>query len=193
MKSTTASLLFIAGAQGQTLQSLLGTPGLTQLTAVLGKFPAITNTLANAKDITILAPADGARGIQQLLASTSGQGKAFVDRFTPGSVEAALTYRKSYLSTYTGDMSLQSPDVLKGAIPSSAIPANAFVETLLSSGNFSSVTGGQRIQVQKTASGVTFTSALGAKSKVTKADIKFNGGYIHLIGTSLRELHPTRI
>jgi hypothetical protein len=76
-------------------------------------------------------------------------------------------------------------DILKGAIPLSGIPANAFVETLLTNSNYSSVTGGQRLRVEKNANNVTFTSALGAKSKVTKADIKFDGGYIHVIGESL--------
>jgi len=169
MKFTTASpLILFASAQAQTLQSLLGSPGLTNLTTILSRYPALAATLSSATDITILAPADGARGLERILASTSERGQALINRFSPGIIESTLTYH-----------------VLKGSFPASAIPEKAFVETLLTNTNYSSVTGGQRLQVEKSTSGVVFTSALGTKSKVTKADIKFNGGYIHLIDAVL--------
>ncbi|KAF2396375.1 beta-Ig-H3/fasciclin [Trichodelitschia bisporula] len=156
-------LLLAATASAQSLASVLTNPAVSELAAVLSAYPAIVKTLSGAKDITILAPANGARGLRQLA------GAAKYEKYAPGLTEATLTYH-----------------VLKGAIPASAVPANAFVETLLTNGNYSAVTGGQRVQATKKDGKVVFISGGGAKSTVTAADIKFDGGVIHLIDAVLQ-------
>jgi len=74
---------------------------------------------------------------------------------------------------------------LRGALTASAIRNFGIVETLLN-GNASLVTGGQRLQITKNAAGtVILTSGLGATAQVVRPDIRFDGGYIHLIDTVL--------
>jgi hypothetical protein len=151
--------LFLAGCNAQSLSSVLaGAKDLSDLKTVLGKYPAIVNTLASAKGITILAPIDGSDGMDRLVSSVEGALAPIVARTSPGLIESTLTYH-----------------VLKGVFPASAIPANAFVETLLTNANYSSVTGGQRVQVSKKNGKVTVTGA-GRPISVVKADIKFDGG-----------------
>jgi hypothetical protein len=95
MKYITSATLFAAGIQAQALTSVLGTPGVAELTSILNKYPSIVSTLAAAKDITILAPADGAEGLAKLQRSTTERGKDRIDNYNLPSVESILTYRRS--------------------------------------------------------------------------------------------------
>lgn len=162
MKTEIFTLALLGAASAQKLTSLLGARSQTgDITDILSNYPAITQALASAKGITIFLPKDGARGLRQL---NTGVGRA---RTTPA-IEAALTYH-----------------VAKGVFPAAGIPVGTtFVETLLAPGNYSQVTGGQRLKVTKTAKGVTVQGA-GAAARVVTPDIKFDGGVIHLIDAVL--------
>jgi len=161
MKYTIASAAFFAvGTQAQALASALGAHSLVNFTSVVNAFPALVGEFVLAgQDVTIFAPADGAVGIQGLLRSAKGPGRL---------TDSILRYH-----------------VLKGALTASTIRNSGIVETLLT-GNTSPITGGQRLQITKNDAGtVILTSGLGATAQVTKPDIRFDGGYIHLIDTVL--------
>jgi fasciclin domain-containing protein len=122
----TSSLLF-GITTAQSLTSILGTAkDIDDIKDVLTKYPSIVNTLTATKGITIFLPRDGAKGLSLLSRSSESE------RAPRGLVENTLTYH-----------------VAKGVFPAAALPASAFVETLLTSPQFSGVTGGQRVQVTK--------------------------------------------
>src|ERR1700761_3547548 len=104
MRTTQLALtLLLAGAQAQKLTSVLaGARDLDDIKEVLTKFPAITNTLASAKDITIFLPRNGARGLGYLEAASEGSS---LKRSSPSLVEATLTYH-----------------VVKGVFPAASVP-----------------------------------------------------------------------
>jgi len=161
MKYTIASAAFFAaGTQAQTLASALSAHSLVNFTSVVNTFPALVGEFVLAgQDVTIFAPADGAVGMQGLLRSAKGPGRL---------TDSILRYH-----------------VLRGPLTASGIQNSGFVETLLT-GNASGTTGGQRLQITKNSAGtVLLTSGLGATAQVTKSDIRFDGGYIHLIDTVL--------
>jgi len=130
MKSFTIALV-LGAASAQSLPSVLASAkGIDDIKGVLSDYPAIVQTLAAAKDITIFLPRDGARGMSTLERYNDSP---VLKRSAPGLVEATLTYH-----------------VVKGVFPAASVPASAFVETLLTNANYSSVTGGQKLQVTKT-------------------------------------------
>jgi uncharacterized surface protein with fasciclin (FAS1) repeats len=151
MKFAAATLLLI-GANAQSLGEVLSSAkGIDGFKSVIAKYPAIVSALSAAKGITIFVPRDGAKGISQLAAAVASPP-------SPGFVEATLTYH-----------------VVKGAIPAAKVPSKAFVETLLAAGPYSSVTGGQRVQVGKEGGKVVLQGAAGSPAAtVVAADIKFD-------------------
>jgi uncharacterized surface protein with fasciclin (FAS1) repeats len=151
MKFTSVSL-FVLGASAQSLSQVLSSAeGIEGFKTVVAKYPAIVSALSAAKGITIFVPRDGAKGLSDLAAAVASPP-------SPGFVEATLTYH-----------------VVKGAIPAAKVPSKAFVETLLTSGDYSSVTGGQRLQVGKEAGKVVLRGASGSPAAtVVAADIKFD-------------------
>jgi len=165
MKATLLSLALLGVASAQNISSILTSNKETEdIREILSKFPGIAEVLGKAKGVTLFLPQDGARGLSQLANS--------VDRLKriPGRVESTLQYH-----------------VATGLYPSTSIPTNAFVETLLSGGNYTSVTGGQKLQVSKakTNGSRVYLNANGQRARVTQADIKFDGGLIHLIDAVL--------
>lgn len=144
--------LLIAGVSAQSLTEVLASAkGIEQFKSVVAKYPAIVSTLASAKEITLFVPRDGAKGIKALTA-------AVVSPPSPGFVEATLTYH-----------------VVKAAIPAVKIPQKAFVQTLLSAGPYSAVSGGQRVQITKAGGIVTLQGAAGSPAaNVVTANIKFD-------------------
>lgn len=56
-----------------------------------------------------------------------------------------------------------------------------FIRSLLTAGNFASVTGGQRVQVDPDSNGRTFVSGLFQESNLVGNALRFDGGYVHII------------
>ena len=143
-----ASLAAVAvSAQGSpSLSGLLSsTSDLSTLNGLLGQLPRVAAALANATDITILAPSNEA------FATLFGGSDIKINASTSAAVEAVLAYH-----------------VLQGAIPSSDITTTpAFIPTLLTA-PFANVTGGQVVEAIKNGSDVLFVSGLKSVSKVVK-------------------------
>jgi hypothetical protein len=78
MKYTIASAaLFAVGTQAQALSSALNSYNLINFTSVVNTFPALVGEFVLAgQDVTIFAPADGAVGMQNLIRSAKGPGRA---------------------------------------------------------------------------------------------------------------------
>ncbi|KAF2430880.1 beta-Ig-H3/fasciclin [Tothia fuscella] len=155
--------LFAASTSAQALMSALRLSNLTNFTNTISAFPALVGELVLAgQDVTIFAPVDSAVGVQSLLQSARGPGPAS---------DSILRYH-----------------IIKGGVTAAALPKSGLVaQTLLKGG--SGVAGGQRFQILKNAAGnVVLASGLGVTARVVKSDIKFDGGYIHLIDTVLAPL-----
>lgn len=158
------SLAFACLASGQSLTDVISqTPDLSTLGSLLQSFPAVASTLANATNITVLAPTNAAFAAF-LTASTNASIQA-----DAGLVPAVLSYH-----------------VLSGTIRSTDITSTpAFAKTLLTNATYANVTGGQVVKAQTEGSNVVFTSGLLAKSHVSTADVTFSGGVVHIIDSVL--------
>ncbi|KAH8732590.1 FAS1 domain-containing protein [Phaeosphaeriaceae sp. PMI808] len=140
------------------LEALSATPDLSSLSGVLGLNPSLVSALAGAQNITILAPSNKAFGM------------------IPNATLQALTANTDLLTA------LLSYHVLNGTVRGNQITnTSAFVPTLLTNSMFTNVTGGQRINAQLRNGNVTFFSGLLDNSTVSKADVNFTGGVIHII------------
>lgn len=158
------SLVLAGLASGQSLTEVISqTPDLSTLGSLLTAYPAVASTLANATNITVLAPSNAAFSAF-LTASVNASIQA-----DAGLVPAVLSYH-----------------VLTGAIRSTEITATpAFPKTLLTNATYTNVTGGQVVKAQSANGGVVFTSGLLAESHVTTADVTFTGGVVHIIDSVL--------
>lgn len=158
------SLAFACLASGQSLTDVISqTPDLSTLGSLLQSFPAVASTLANATNITVLAPTNAAFAAF-LTASTNASIQA-----DAGLVPAVLSYH-----------------VLSGTIRSTDITSTpVFAKTLLTNATYANVTGGQVVKAQTEGSNVVFTSGLLAKSHVSTADVTFSGGVVHIIDSVL--------
>ncbi|KAI9654823.1 MAG: hypothetical protein M1821_005817 [Bathelium mastoideum] len=162
---TLAVSLFSASCVGaQSLTSVLqGNSDLSTLTSTLQKFPSLVQTLGGAKNITILAPSNEA--FNALFATPAGQAA----QSDVGLLQAVLEYH-----------------VINGSYPASSIPSTgAFVPTLLTNSSYTNVTGGQVVEGISSNGNVTFFSGNKATSNVTQANVKFDGGVIHVINAVL--------
>jgi len=151
------SLTDVLGSQNHTLSTLIG---------LLSAQPDLVATLGTLKDITILAPSNEA--FTKLL---SDPAVASAVQSNPGLVPALLTYH-----------------VLNGTFSSSALTAltaPAFVPTYLTNTTYSTVSGGQRVEVTTSNGGVTILSGSGASATVTATDFNFTGGTLHIIDSVL--------
>lgn len=139
------------------------TPELSTLGSLLQAYPAVASTLANATNITVLAPSNSA--FSTFLTSAVNASIAA----DAGLVPAVLSYH-----------------VLSGTIRSTDITAMpSFAKTLLSNSSYTNVTGGQVVKAEAVNNGVVFTSGLLAESNVTTADVAFDGGIVHIIDSVL--------
>jgi uncharacterized surface protein with fasciclin (FAS1) repeats len=76
--------------------------------------------------------------------------------------------------------------VVGANLPSTAFTATpAFAPTLLTNSSYTNVTGGQVVEGVAMDGGVTIISGNRAESKVVTADVKFDGGVVHVIDTVL--------
>lgn len=159
-----ASLALAGLASGLSLTEVISsTPDLSTLGSLLQQFPAVVSTLANATNITVLAPSNA----------------AFSTFLTPAvniSIQADAGLVSAVLSYH----------VLSGTIRSTDITATpAFAKTLLTNATYTNVTGGQVVKAQSQGGGVVFTSGLLKESRVTTADVQFDGGLVHIIDSVL--------
>ena len=168
MRATVLSLLAVAAtgsAQMMNLTAALSSsPQLSNLTTVLTSFPGFTAGLANATNVTILAPSNAA--FEKLANSPILSAITANDSST---IEALINYH-----------------VLNGTYNSSQIMMTpSFVPTHLTDMMYANVTGGQRVEALSADGNVTFYSGLLQNSSVSQADVMFTGGVIHVIDTFL--------
>lgn len=154
--SSSSSLTEVLAANNDTLSSLIG---------ILGTEPDLVSVLGGLSDVTILAPSNDA--LEAFLNDTS---VAAAVAENPDIISAVLTYH-----------------VLNGTYLSSQITEDpVFVETYLSNSTYENVTGGQVVEAGRNGEVVSFYSALKFESNVTKADLNFTGGVVHIINQVLR-------
>lgn len=158
---TVAALVGYAFAQQSTpslVEALNSTAELSQLAGVLNLTPQLVQVLGSATNITILAPSNDAFnsiGNETLAALASDQ----------AAITALLQYH-----------------VLNGTYRSDQITnSSVFVPTTLTNPQFTNVTGGQVVEAVERDGNVTFFSGLLANSTVSRADVNFTGGVIHII------------
>ncbi|KAL9086086.1 MAG: hypothetical protein Q9165_007298 [Trypethelium subeluteriae] len=163
-KSLFISLLSASSVGAQSLTSVLqGNSDLSTLTSTLQKFPSLLQALGSASNITVLAPTNEA--FNALFSTPTGAAA----QNDVGLLQAVLQYH-----------------VINGTYPASSIPSTgAFVPTLLTNSSYTNVTGGQRVEGISQNGGVTFFSGGKATSNVTQADVKFDGGIVHIINSVL--------
>ncbi|PQE27451.1 hypothetical protein CJF31_00009051 [Rutstroemia sp. NJR-2017a BVV2] len=151
------ALASLCSAQNLTSVLAANNSTLSTLTSLVAARPALLATLGSAKNITILAPTNDA--FSKL--NTTGLSDA--------DITAVLTYH-----------------VLSGTYPSSAFTNNSqFLPSLLVSSPYTSLSGGQVVDAKLADSKATLTTGLAQDSTVTTADVKFDGGVIHVIDTVL--------
>ncbi|KAH7242202.1 FAS1 domain-containing protein [Fusarium tricinctum] len=139
---------------------------LSELTGLISAQPSLLRDLGRLRNVTILAPSNDA--LKELLKDTA---IARMVENDPSAVASLLQYHvlngTYYASNITG---MDGP---------------AFVPTLLSNATYANVTGGQRVEVMAMNDTVSFYSGFRAQSNVTKADLNFTGGVIHIINRVL--------
>ncbi|EHA46103.1 beta-Ig-H3/Fasciclin [Pyricularia oryzae 70-15] len=166
MKFTiTVSALFAACAAAQSLTEVLSKhESVSALNNLLSTQPALVSTLGSAKNITILAPNNEA-----ITALTSDSANAAAIQKDSGLVPAILSYHVIN-GTYRGDAFTKEAK---------------FLPTLLTNATYAQVMGGQKVEGKAAGQTVEFKSGLQKMSKVTEANIAFDGGVIHVIDSVL--------
>ncbi|KAF0325878.1 fasciclin domain-containing protein [Colletotrichum asianum] len=165
MQVKNLSLLALAGtafAQQSNLTEVLTSQNstLSTLIGLLGQQPAIMQGLAQAQNITILAPSNAA--LDEFLKTPAVMQAVAAD---PGLVSAILSYH-----------------VLNGTYYASAFTEQPqFIPTLLQNETYTNITGGQRVQAQTVGGNVTFFTALRENSTVSQGNLNFTAGTVHII------------
>ncbi|PQE15528.1 hypothetical protein CJF32_00006884 [Rutstroemia sp. NJR-2017a WRK4] len=151
------ALASLCSAQNLTSVLAENNSTLSTLTSLVAARPALLATLGKATNITILAPTNDA--FSKL--NTTG--------LSDEDITAVLTYH-----------------VLSGTYPSTAFTnASQFLPSLLVSSPYTSLSGGQVVDAKLANSKATLITGLAQDSTVTTADVKFDGGVIHVIDTVL--------
>lgn len=146
------SLVALIGtAFGQSMMDLNATLSSNNETSALAKllqgYPALTQGLAAARNVTLLAPSNDA--ISALLNSSTGK----MLTADPGLAQAVLQYH-----------------VLNGTYYASQVTnMSTFIPTMLNNMTYSNVTGGQRVNAILEGSNVTFFSGLNMNTTVMQA------------------------
>jgi len=139
---------------------------LSSLGALVAAQPSLLRDLGRLRNVTILAPSNDA--LEELLKDTT--------------VARMVDDNPSYVAN------LLSYHILNGTYYASNITAMdgpAFVPTHLTNSTYANVTGGQRVEAMAMNDTVSFYSGFRAQSNVTKADLNFTGGVIHIINRVL--------
>jgi len=167
-----SSVLFAALAASQSLtDALKATPELAGLNTALALFPELAATVAGLKGVTILAPNNQAF---QKLQNMAGE----VAKLPPGLVQSILTYH-----------------VLNGTFESPALTGEggAIAPTLLTATEYANLNGDLNVVFasQYGSFGIgeegplQVYSGVGNAANVVKADVKYDGGIVHIIDTVL--------
>lgn len=119
---------------------------------------ALTTSLTNARNITILAPSNDA--FTKFLSTPTGQAASN----DPGMLTALLQYH-----------------VLVGAHPSSGLNTSLYAHSMLTNTTYTNVTNGQVVQLSKMGNKVMAMSGLKEMSMSTTMDVMFTGGVVHVI------------
>ncbi|KAH6651800.1 FAS1 domain-containing protein [Truncatella angustata] len=138
---------------------------LSTLTSLLGTVPQLTNALATSTNITVIAPSNAA--FQAAM--------------------AAMPNLATEVKNTTFLTSLLEYHVIQGLVPSSMISTTPiFASTAL---KIQSATGtsSQMVEVVKSGVDVLVVSGFKQVSRVTKADLFFDGGVLHIVDTVLTE------
>jgi len=145
-------LALAQAAWAQSLTDVLASQNdtLSTLISLLQGQPDLVSALAGLKDITILAPSNDA--FTTLL---SDPAVAAAVQSDPALVPALLSYHVINGTFYASDLTASSDPV--------------FVPTLLTSEDYSTVSGGQRVEVLGSDEGVAIFSGDKAESKVQGA------------------------
>jgi len=168
-----ATVTLIAGASAQETGQLtdLGTllggqKNLTTFYGLIQKYPQILLQLPSTKGVTILAPNNDA--FTKIPYSTLND--AFKNN-NQGVITNVLEYHI-----------LQGTKLAAQLTPGTPV----FIPTLLTSPEYTNVTGGQVVQnVEQAGDVVVFVSGLGRRSTLTQADLSFNGGVVQVIDSLL--------
>ncbi|KAK4185460.1 FAS1 domain-containing protein [Podospora australis] len=147
----------------QTLGDVLNTQAetLSSLASFLQSEETIYEVFNNARDVTLLAPSNDA------LAKIQNTPLASSLLADPQFLTAFLSYHVLNGTFYASNLTTEPTQ---------------FIPTLLDLNGYSSITGGQRLQVQTDDSGgVSFLSGDGTTSLVTSVNFNYTGGTIHVI------------
>ena len=151
MQSFAILIAFAAAVTAKSLNlsaALAATPELSNLTDYVSLFPDLLSFLAEAQNITILAPSNGA--FEEFLRSPAG---SVISNNDTRSIQAILQYH-----------------VLNGTHPAAVITDTpSFIPTLLADPSYTNVTGGQVVEAIKQGEDVVFYSGLLSNATVTEA------------------------
>ena len=132
---------------GNLTSVLASNSNLTALTTLLGSYPALAQTLANATNLTIFAPSNEA------LAALNSSGALAQTAGVDGLVEALLSYHVLSSVVYAENVTT-TPQ---------------FLHTTLNSTVFSNVTGGQVVEARLDGTTAEIISGLKSVANVTQA------------------------
>jgi uncharacterized surface protein with fasciclin (FAS1) repeats len=161
--STLAAAALVSAVSAQNMNMnltalLSNTSDLSTLAMLVQAQPQLLSNLAQAQNITILAPSNAAFA---KLGNASLSNTAVIP--------ALLSYH-----------------VINGTFRSTDFTNTpVFAATSLMDPIYSNVTGGQRVEIVKSGNDVNVISGLKSISKVTLADQNFTGGVVHVIDTVL--------
>lgn len=173
-----ATVGLIAGACAQTGQLtdlgtlLSGQKNLTTFYGLIQKYPQILLQLPSYQGVTILAPNNDA-----------------FDKIPYSSLNDAFKNNNEDVITNVLEYHiLQGTRLAAQLTPGTPV----FIPTLLSSKEYTNVTGGQRVEnVEQAGNVVVFVSGQGSRSTLTQADLSFNGGVVQVIDSLL--IPPTNV
>lgn len=169
--ATTLSL-FAVGVNAQTgtlsdLGSLLSSQqNLTTYYSLIQKYPAILLKLPSYSGVTILAPSNDA--------FSKIPYTVLNDAFANNNADTITNVLEYHI--------LQGTRVAAQLVPGTPI----FIPTLLTSPNWTTVAGGQRVEnVKQAGDVVVFVSGSGSRSTVVTPDLMFTGGVVQVIDSLL--------
>lgn len=173
-----ATVALVAGASAQTGQLtdlgtlLSGQKNLTTFYSLIQKYPDILLQLPSTQGVTILAPNNDA--FNKIPYSSLN------DAFKDNNQDVITNVLEYHI--------LQGTRLAAQLTPGTPV----FIPTLLTSTEYTNVTGGQRVEnVKQAGDVVVFVSGQGSRSTLTQADLQFNGGVVQVIDSLL--IPPTNV
>ncbi|KAG0131308.1 FAS1 domain-containing protein [Tuber indicum] len=163
--SLTVLFILAAGSTAQSIVELLSnTPEISNFTSLVSKYPDFTARLSGASNITILAPNDKAiSSTMKMISTETGNHTEHIE-----SLLAYHVLKGTYRAVDFGD----KPE---------------FLPTLLTSKMWANITAGESQVVKGVLMGdhAALYSGLSKASMVSKADINFTSGVVHIIDNVL--------